>query len=127
MRTVLNNETETACVPGPTTDPIDEFPALPILFAGIAKAAAFTQLPMPCVCGCQLAPGTISALPAPSRFGKLVPIGSAPEAVTVRYGPLWNSTTPAACQPPAIPSSQRFAPPSSAFPLPTGRSYTKVE
>src|SRR5262245_19167712 len=99
MLTVLNNDRETARVPGPTTEPIGEFPGRPMLFFGTANAALLIQRLMLWLSGYRGTPETISARPAPSRFGKLVPMGSAPGATTVRKGPVWCSKTPESCQP----------------------------
>ncbi len=96
----FNNERETACVPGPTTELTGEFPARPMLFFGTAKAALLIHRLMLLLSGYKGTPGMMSARPAPSRFAKLVPMGSAPGATTVMNGPVWYSTIPETCQPP---------------------------
>src|SRR6059036_223786 len=95
-------ESETTCVPGPTTGPTGEVPKRPMLSGGSANAAGFTHCLMLLFEGYIGAPATMSARGSPPTavLAKLVPDGSVPGANTERYGPVWNISLPATSQPP---------------------------
>src|ERR1051326_7154718 len=95
-------ESDTTCVPGPTTLPTCELPKRPMLSGGNANAAGFTQLWMSLFVGYIETPGTLSARGSPPllELTKFVPDGSVPGAVTDRYGPVWNISLPATSHPP---------------------------
>src|SRR6266516_4351300 len=95
-------ESETTCVPGPTTAPTGDVAKRPMLFGGTANAAGFIHRLMLLFVGYIGTPGTMSARGSPPTavFEKLVPEGSDPGANTGRYGPVWHISLPATSHPP---------------------------
>src|SRR5215467_975551 len=122
MLKLLNKDSDTACVPGPSSELTGELPCRPMLFWGTARAALLIQPMTLLVDGYNGTPAISSARGAPIKLAKFTPCGSAPGATTVMNGPVWYSKTPDNCQSPTMPLTILFVSFSRRPFRPTGNS-----